>query len=65
MLAIKINSCQNPLFWYSELIGKLVPYIGVDDVCHEYLSREPDGYINIVKVLDGEVVQIDQGTALY
>ena len=51
---LKIVKCNDPLMWYSDKIGELVPYLG--DTGSEYRSREGAGYVNFVKREDAEVV---------
>jgi hypothetical protein len=49
-----IKKCNDPLFWYSKKIGKIVPYVNES---HDYfLSREDAGYINIVMKSDCEII---------
>lgn len=50
-----IRKCSDPLMWYRDEIGRSFPLEGQ---CHEgYLTREPAGYINIVRFADGDVVK--------
>ena len=49
-----IRQCPDPLMWYAGKIGKLVPLIRIDT--DFYISREPNGYSNIVKKEDAEIV---------
>jgi hypothetical protein len=42
--------------WYAGLVGELVPFLREEHDC--YLSREPAGYVNIVKKSDAEVVGV-------
>ena len=51
---LKIISCNDPMRWYSDKIGELVPFLG--DVEDEFKSREPAGYINFVQHDDAEIV---------
>ena len=55
IIGIRITKCSDSLFWYSNKVGCIVPYIA--DAGHgEWLSREDAGYLNIVKYKDGELV---------
>lgn len=58
MRKLRITGCSDRSMWYAGLIGKLVPFIGEDR--EEYLSREPAGYVNIVKKADAKVVEYHQ-----
>ena len=49
-----ITGCTDPLMWYANMIGSVVPLLGVDDDC--YWSREPAGHKNIVKMSDARIV---------
>lgn len=57
MIALRITGCSDPKFWYSSMIGKIVPL--VREVSTEYISREPDGYTNIVKKHDAEKIEME------
>lgn len=51
-----ITRCPDPFMWYRDLVGKEVPYLGTwpSEDCHK--SREPAGFINIVKIADARIV---------
>jgi hypothetical protein len=55
MQQIKILKCSDRLYWYSSLIGQQVPLLREYEDC--YMSREPDGFANIVKKEDAEIVE--------
>lgn len=42
-----IVRCRDPLMWYSGMVGRCVPYLG--EWPDGYKSREPAGFLNIVK----------------
>jgi hypothetical protein len=52
--SLKILKCSDSLMWYSKLVGQVVPYVREYDDC--YMSREPAGYLNIVKLEDAEII---------
>jgi hypothetical protein len=52
--SLKILKCSDSLMWYSKLVGEVVPYVREYDDC--YMSREPAGYLNIVKLEDAEII---------
>lgn len=58
MVVIRITDCSDHKLWYSNLVGKYVPFVRhlLADNC--FMSREPDGYSNIVRVQDAELVEI-------
>lgn len=51
-----ITGCTDSSMWYSKMIGQEVPYFGqwADEQC--YKSREPAGYVNIVKFADAKLI---------
>jgi hypothetical protein len=54
MKVLQINKCSDSMFWYCALVGKQVPFIR--EINEGYLSREPSGYVNIVKKDDAEII---------
>jgi hypothetical protein len=56
MRMLRITGCSNSSYWYAGKIGSVVPYIGED--AGEYITREPSGYVNIVKCADAELVDV-------
>ena len=55
MKELLIHNCSDCLMWYSSLVGQRVPF--VRDAGDGYMSREPSGYLNIVKYEDADVVE--------
>ena len=56
MKMLLIKACSDELMWYRDKVGQYVPYVRVYEDC--YMSREPAGYLNIVKLQDAEVVEL-------
>ena len=54
-MKILIKKCSDSLFWYADKVGETVPF--VSDMGDQYLSREPTGYLNIVKYEDSELIE--------
>jgi hypothetical protein len=50
---LKITGCTDAQMWYADKVGEIVPLVREVDDC--YLSREPAGYINIVRKQDAEI----------
>ena len=51
---LKITGCNDAQKWYSDMIGKTIPFVReIDDY---FLSLEPSGYVNIVKKKDAEII---------
>ncbi len=60
MKALKITGCSDPLMWYSDRIGAIVPFLG-EDVDYKgpiYWSRDNDRYKNIILRRDAELINI-------
>lgn len=60
MKTILITGCSDPDFWYAPLVGSTVEYIREYE--HEYLSREPAGYSNIILKTDSELLNVEDCT---
>lgn len=58
MTHLKIIKCNDPLMWYVGMVGQHVPHLG-EWRGEGYKSREPAGYVNIVRFGDAEIVEID------
>lgn len=61
--ALKIIGCTDRMMWYRDHIGMCVPLLKVGHT--EYLSKEPEGYVNIVKKTDAIVVDVPSEDVLY
>ena len=57
MKMIKIVRCTDPMLWYADKVGELVPFLGTWP--EAFKSKEDAGYVNIVKFEDGVVVDIE------
>jgi hypothetical protein len=62
MRALKIIKCSDPLMWYRGKVGETVLLVREYEDC--YMSREPAGYLNIVKLEDAQVVEISDDIGL-
>lgn len=54
MQELKILKCSDSHMWYSNLVGQTVPLLREYEDC--YMSREPEGFANIVRKEDAEVI---------
>lgn len=60
MKALKIISCSDSMMWYRNKVGEVVTLAKPEHADPDiYWSREPAGYLNIVKKRDAEVVEVD------
>lgn len=58
MKALKIKDCSDSMMWYRDMIGKTVELAKHPDADQDvYWSREPAGYLNIVKKQDAEIIE--------
>lgn len=57
MKALLIKKCSDHFLWYSAFVGRLVPFLKEYDDC--YMSREPEGFANIVRLSDASIVDIE------
>ena len=57
MKMLLIKSCRDTMMWYRDKVGEYVPYLATFNDC--YMSREPAGYSNIVKLEDAEIVELE------
>ena len=55
-LHLKIVRCSDSQMWYSDKIGQYVPFLGYIE--SDYKSREPAGYVNIVRRSDAVLEEI-------
>lgn len=53
---LMITGCSNSSFWYAGKAGSVVDYLGLDR--GEYITREPSGFVNIIKFADAELVDV-------
>jgi hypothetical protein len=56
MKALKIIRCSDSLMWYCNKVGETVQLVREYEDC--YMSREPAGYLNVVRLEDAEIVEI-------
>lgn len=59
MKFLKITDCSDPHMWYANKVGKYVPFLREYEDC--YLSREDEGFSNIVKLNEAKLVQCCTG----
>ena len=62
MRALRITRCADLLMWYAPLVGQVVPYLG-EWPESGYKSREPAGYINVVRFADAEIIEVPDDPA--
>jgi hypothetical protein len=61
MKALKIISCSDSLMWYRNKVGEVVTLAKPEHADPDiYWSREPAGYLNIVKKRDAEVIEVSE-----
>ena len=57
MKALRITGCHQPM-WYQHHVGQLFPL--VREYPEYYMSREVEGYVNIVHKCDAVVVEVTE-----
>jgi len=61
MKALKIISCSDSMMWYRNKVGEVVTLAKPEHADPDiYWSREPAGYLNIVKKRDAEVIEVSE-----
>lgn len=55
MRALRIIKCSDSMLWYARLVGQVVELVREIDI--GYYSREPAGYLNIVRRDDAEIIE--------
>jgi len=61
MKALKIISCSDRMMWYRNKVGEVVTLAKPEHADPDiYWSREPAGYLNIVKKRDAEVIEVSE-----
>lgn len=58
MLALRVINCSDPMMWYQDLVGEIVPFVNDDGF--SFWSRERCGFINTVQYCDAELVDITE-----
>lgn len=60
MKALKIIKCSDSMMWYRDKVGEVVPLAKHEYADSDiYWSREPAGYLNIVKKQDAKVIDVE------
>lgn len=57
MKALKILACSDPMLWYADHLNEVFPLLRIEH--NEYITREPAGYINIVKKTDAIIIDLE------
>lgn len=61
MKALKIIKCSDSMMWYRDKIGEVVTLAKHEHSDSDvYWSREPAGYLNIVKKQDAQVIEVSE-----
>lgn len=60
MKYLLITGCSDPLMWYANLVGTVVPYCGIWPESG-WASREKSGYSNMIKFEDAEMIVMTGG----
>ena len=60
-LMLRITGSQDPLMWYADKIGELVPFVGIWPESG-YASKEPGGSKNVVRFKDAHPEYLDDSS---
>lgn len=52
-----VRKSSDPAYWYSRNIGAVFKVLFLDSKSEEYVVRDYDGFLNIIKEQDCEVVR--------
>jgi len=63
MKVLLITGCKDKSMWYSDYVGRYVPFLEEEQI--EYKSLEPAGYTNFVLREDCQVVETEKGVEFY
>ena len=56
MKVIKVLRCSDSMMWYYHHVGETFPLLREYET--EFLTREPSGYTNIIKKMDGILIDL-------
>ena len=56
-MRIRITKTSDVLYWYSNYIGRVFNVKFLDERAGEFVVNTPEGYVNIIKQADCEVVK--------
>ena len=63
MKVLKIINVRDNTMWYAQYVGLYVPFVSKSTDC--FLSRELNGYINVVRLNDAEIVEVEGDVSFY
>ena len=56
MEALLITSKGDGRRWYAGMVGETVPLLAIERT--EYMSRQPEGYVNFVQFADADIIEV-------
>lgn len=60
---LRIKQCSDPLMWYADKVGQSFPYLGTYPE-GDHKTREPAGYVNIVRPEDADIIPVGENHGL-
>jgi len=60
---LKIVDCHDSLMWYAKHIGECFPFVRM--VEEGFMSREPAGYLNIVRYYDAILLDENDNEVIF
>ena len=55
---LRVTGWSSNSYWYAGKAGEVFRLLGTDMAAGEYITREPAGYVNIIKFADAELVDV-------
>lgn len=55
---LRVTGWSSDSYWYAGKAGEVFRLLGTDMAAGEYITREPAGYVNIIKFADAELVDV-------
>lgn len=55
---LRVTGWGSNSYWYAGKAGEVFRLLGTDFAAGEYITREPSGYVNIIKFADAELVDV-------
>lgn len=55
---LRVKGWSSDSYWYAGKAGEVFRLLGTDLAAGEWITREPSGYVNIIKFTDAELVDV-------
>ncbi len=58
-MKIQVTQVSDKMYWYAHYVGKLFTVKYLDSISGEYIVRDNEGYLNVIKQQDCKPVKED------